>query len=96
MQDILPHDIAWRKKSPYPKTHNPQYLKLVSKKIKKIIKDKNSFLSQIVNKENIEEIIKHPEMIEAPWYGQLMRAPQMLAYLIQIEYWVTTNNITII
>jgi asparagine synthase (glutamine-hydrolysing) len=96
MQEILPHDVVWRKKSPYPKTHNPVYFKLVSKKIKKILKDKHSFLYQIVNKENIEEIIKHPEKIESPWYGQLMKAPQMLAYLIQIEQWVSKNNITII
>jgi len=96
MQGILPHDVAWRKKSPYPKTYNPVYFKLVSKRVKKILKDKHSFLYQIVNKENIEEIIKHPEKIELPWYGQLMKAPQMLAYLIQIEQWVNKNNITII
>ncbi|MDO4748894.1 MAG: asparagine synthase (glutamine-hydrolyzing), partial [Eubacteriales bacterium] len=29
-EDILPYEICWRKKSPYPKTHNPQYLKLCS------------------------------------------------------------------
>lgn len=96
MQGILPHDVAWRKKSPYPKTYNPEYLKLVSKKIRKILKNKHSFLYQIVNKEKIEEIIKHPEKVEIPWYGQLMKAPQMLAYLVQIEYWITQNNITII
>lgn len=96
MQGILPHDVVWRKKSPYPKTYNPQYFKLVSKKIRKILRDKHSFLGQIVNKDAIEEIIKHPEKIEIPWYGQLMKAPQMLAYLIQIEYWISKNNITII
>lgn len=96
VQEILPHDIAWRKKSPYPKTHNPVYFKLVSKNIRKILKDKHSFLAQTVNKDSIEEIIKHPDQISIPWYGQLMRAPQMLAYLIQIEYWVRKNNITII
>lgn len=26
MTGILPEDILWRKKSPYPKTHNPGYL----------------------------------------------------------------------
>jgi asparagine synthase (glutamine-hydrolysing) len=23
-----------------------------------------------------------------PWYGQLMAAPQMMAYLIQIDFWL--------
>ncbi len=29
---ILPKDVAWRKKSPYPKTHNPDYTKLMLEK----------------------------------------------------------------
>ena len=30
MQDVLPPEVLWRKKSPYPKTHNPSYLQAVS------------------------------------------------------------------
>ena len=69
---------------------------LQNNKLKITVDSHGAELTEIVNKENIEEIIKHPEMVETPWYGQLMRAPQMLANLIQIEYWVANNNITII
>ncbi|MDE6730217.1 MAG: asparagine synthase (glutamine-hydrolyzing), partial [Oscillospiraceae bacterium] len=31
MKDYLPDEILWRKKSPYPKTHNPNYLMAVTK-----------------------------------------------------------------
>ena len=30
MDSGLPYEITWRKKSPYPKTHNPIYMKPVS------------------------------------------------------------------
>ena len=30
LEDVLPHDILYRKKSPYPKTHNPHYTKAVT------------------------------------------------------------------
>ena len=31
MEDFLPPEVLWRKKSPYPKTHNPAYLEEVSR-----------------------------------------------------------------
>ena len=30
MEGIVPDQVLWRKKSPYPKTHNPAYLNTVS------------------------------------------------------------------
>ena len=32
--------------------------------------------------------IKSPKDYGKPWYGQLMAGPQMLAYIIQISYWL--------
>ena len=26
--------------------------------------------------------------VSKPWFGQLMAGPQMMAYLIQVEYWM--------
>jgi asparagine synthase (glutamine-hydrolysing) len=96
MRGVLPDEILWRKKSPYPKTHNPIYFSLVSQKVKEILDNKESMLSQLVNKQAIYEIIENPDGVETPWYGQLMRAPQMLAYLIQLEYWFNKNRICIV
>lgn len=94
MNGILPDEIVWRKKSPYPKTHNPEYFKLVSNTIKNLI-EKHSPITQFIDSMAIKEIINNPEKIESPWYGQLMRAPQILAYLIQIDYWFTKYNVEI-
>ena len=33
VEGLLPDEIRLRKKSPYPKTHNPQYTSIVSGKI---------------------------------------------------------------
>lgn len=93
-EGILPYDICYRKKSPYPKTHNPLYMKLVSERAKNILK-KNNALTELLSKSGIEDIIEHPEGISSPWYGQLMRAPQILAYIIQLDAWFEHFNVDI-
>lgn len=94
-EDILPEEICWRKKSPYPKTHNPVYMEAVTKLARNALSKKDSLLNQFVDAQSIEEIIAHPEEISSPWYGQLMRAPQILAYLSQLDYWFETYDINI-
>ena len=96
MKGILPDSIVFRKKSPYPKTHNPMYFALIKKEITKVLKNKNSILSQILDYNNIYEIMEHPESISSPWYGQLMGAAQIMAYIIQINYWLNEYEIDII
>lgn len=94
MDGILPNEIVWRKKSPYPKTHNPVYFKLVSNAMLKLIKEKSP-ITQLLDISTINNIIENPNKITSPWYGQLMRAPQILAYLIQVDYWLQHYNIEI-
>ncbi|MEG2656815.1 MAG: asparagine synthase (glutamine-hydrolyzing) [Clostridium sp.] len=96
MIGVLPDKVLWRKKSPYPKTHNPIYMKIVSQKVKEILKDKNSIVANILSHENVQGIINNPYAITIPWYGQLMKAPQILAYIIQLDYWFKENNIQIV
>ena len=33
---------------------------------------------------------------EWPWYGQLMKVPQTIAYMLQIDFWLRHYNIEII
>ena len=91
---ILPEDIAWRKKSPYPKTHNPIYFEECAKRVRKIL-EKNNPLIELLDKQAIEGIIAHPESITQPWNGQLMQAPQILAYLIELDDWFEKYNVQI-
>lgn len=89
-EGILPDEIIYRKKSPYPKTHNPVYMKLCADRIEEILSDKCRKITSLVNDLGIREIIGHPDEISSPWYGQLMRAPQILAYLIQLDCFLET------
>lgn len=96
MSGDLPYDIVWRKKSPYPKTHNPIYMKLCSEGAKKVLKDKTSVLGSFLDESGVLKIIANPEGISSPWYGQLMRAPQILAYIIELDYWFKKYNVEIV
>lgn len=93
-EDVLPYDICWRKKSPYPKTHNPVYFNECAKRVKSIL-DKKTIITEMLNKKSIENIIENPDKITSPWYGQLMKAPQILAYIIELDYWFEKYNIEI-
>ena len=84
MEHILPEEIAWRKKSPYPKTHNPAYLKAVSDILNDIISTPNAPILQILKKSELEKLLNSKS--QTPWYGQLMTVPQTIAYFIQINY----------
>ena len=91
-EDILPESILWRKKSPYPKTFNPNYLRAVSERLRNIIEDGKSPLLYIINKSALEKLIS-PDTEPVQWYGQLMNTPQTIAYFLQLDYWLTKYNV---
>jgi asparagine synthase (glutamine-hydrolysing) len=89
LKGILPEEILQRKKSPYPKTHNPAYTSAVQSMMENILNDKTSPLLQLINENKVREIVKSGgKSFGKPWFGQLMTGPQMLAYLIQINTWM--------
>lgn len=89
MKDLLPEEIVYRKKSPYPKTHNPTYLKCVKKMLIDILDNSNSPILNLINKKFILEVIENNgENFTRPWFGQLMTGPQFMAYLVQINMWL--------
>ena len=94
-EDILPEEICWRKKSPYPKTHNPIYFNICKEKVKSIL-EKKTVLTEILDKKGIYSIIENPDSVTTPWYGQLMKAPQILAYIIELDYWFEKYKIDIV
>ncbi len=94
MEDYLPDEILWRKKSPYPKTHNPSYLKKVSEMLTEIINDPTSPLLQIVKKKELQKLLT--ENLSQPWYGQLMTTPQTIAYFVQFDYWLRKYKVKIL
>ncbi|MBR1763361.1 MAG: asparagine synthase (glutamine-hydrolyzing) [Eubacterium sp.] len=87
-ENELPEIITWRKKSPYPKTFNPIYLKEVCKMTEYVISDKTCPLYDMLNISAVKNLMQNPESMREPWYGQLMRTPQVLAYILQIYVWI--------
>lgn len=94
-EDILPKDICWRKKSPYPKTHNPIYFNICAQRVKNIM-NKHTALTELLSQSGVNDIINYPDKIKFPWYGQLMKSPQVLAYIIELDYWFDKYNIEIV
>ena len=89
VKDILPDEIVNRKKSPYPKTHNPNYLKAVKQMLTEIMNKTNAPIYDLLNKEYIKEILDTDgKAFTRPWFGQLMTGPQLMAYLCQVNMWL--------
>lgn len=95
MKNFLPIELLNRKKSPYPKTYNPNYEKLLIAELLKIINNSNSPILELIEKKLVLNFINTPSDYGKPWFGQLMSAPQMMAYLIQINYWLDKYNLKI-
>ncbi|MCH3965073.1 MAG: asparagine synthase (glutamine-hydrolyzing) [Clostridium sp.] len=96
LKGILPEEIIERKKSPYPKTHNPEYTKHVQKWMRRIMADKSSPILNLIDKKAVKELIDTGgSSFKAPWFGQLMRGPQLLAYLIEINIWLKEYKVKI-
>lgn len=94
-ENELPEIITWRKKSPYPKTHNPVYLQCVRNMAAAVLEDKTSLLWDMVNPQSVKDLICNPDTLSEPWYGQLMRGPQVLAYIVQIYAWMKKYDVDI-
>ena len=86
MEGVLPNEVLWRKKSPYPKTFDPKYGELVAKMLRQRLADPNAPLLAVVNRKAVEELFVAEPIW--PWYGQLMRTPQTMAYLLQLDFWL--------
>ncbi|MTK13277.1 MAG: asparagine synthase (glutamine-hydrolyzing) [Clostridiaceae bacterium] len=94
LKGILPNDVIDRKKSPYPKTHNPEYTKIVQNWMTDIMNDKSSPILDLIDKNSVKTLIDTGgSSFKEPWFGQLMRGPQLLAYLIQVNTWLKEYNV---
>ena len=89
LEGILPDDIIFRKKSPYPKTHNPIYTKMVCNAMNEVLNDKSSPILAIIDENYLRSIVDSKgASFTTPWYGQLMTGPQLIAYFLQMNIWL--------
>lgn len=92
---LLPDEVLWRRKSPYPKTYDKAYETLLADRVREILEDSTAPVLQFLDRKKTEKFLESPSDYGKPWYGQLMAGPQMLAYMIQVNYWMKKYNIEI-
>ncbi|THF83764.1 asparagine synthase (glutamine-hydrolyzing) [Cohnella fermenti] len=93
----LPDEVLYRKKSPYPKTHNPGYLNTVKSLLLEKLDDSSSPLLPLINVPKVREMaITADSTSHLPWFGQLMSAPQLFAYLLQFDFWLRHYKVRIV
>lgn len=94
MEGLLPDKVLYRKKSPYPKTHHPEYLRLMREGVQELLQRKDAPVFTIFSREMVQRYIQgNPAW---PWYGQLMTMPQTLAYLLQVNFWLEHYKISLV
>ena len=86
-RDFLPAEIVDRKKSPYPKTHNPNYLIKVKGMLSKIMEDTNAPINNLLNRDYILDILNTDgTAFSRPWFGQLMTRPSTYGIFVPSKY----------
>ena len=92
MEGILPEQVLYRKKSPYPKTFDPRYGQLVEQRMQALFTEESP-LWEFIGKEALTELLSREQ--QWPWYGQLMRRPQLKAWILQLDFWMRNYEINI-
>lgn len=92
----LPKEIVYRKKSPYPKTFHPVYTRLCADYVRRIFEDNTSVAASLFDRNAVQKLMQRPESLAEPWFGQLMRTPQIFAYIIQLDRWFRHYHVKII
>lgn len=94
MKGLLPDEVLYRKKSPYPKTHHPRYMQLVRARLEELLDRKDAPLFSLCDRKAVRSLLDSDPTW--PWYGQLMTLPQTFAYLLQVEFWLEHNKISVV
>lgn len=90
MSAWLPDKILHRKKSPYPKTHSPEYEALTHSMLTERMNCSHSALHNLLDREKTEGFM-HSD--DETWFGQLMSKPQLMAWLVQLDIWFEKYNV---
>lgn len=97
LEGLLPEEILYRKKSPYPKTHHPIYLDDTRTLLKEFLADKNSALHEFFDRDQLNYLIESGgSSFQTPWFGQLMTGPQLLAHIAQIHIWFRDYHVQLV
>lgn len=95
-KNLLPEDVLFRKKSPYPKTHHPVYEQTVKQMLLDIISNPNAPILTFTDKTMLEKLCTDFCDYGTPFFGQLMAGPQFIGYLIQLNEWFKEYHVNIL
>ena len=95
-ENLLPSEVLWRKKSPYPKTYDPSYEKMLGDRLKETLSQPSAPIRALLDPRKVRAFLDSPSDYGKPWYGQLMAGPQMLAYMLQVNYWLEKYRVQIL
>ncbi len=96
-EGLLPEEIVWRKKNPYPKTYHPAYTKAVQTLLAECLADSSSILYELFDHEQLQQLLATGgASFQKPWFGQLMAGPQLLAYFVQLHHWFKNYNVELV
>ena len=93
MRGYLPDRVLWRKKSPYPKTHNPAYEARVRQMLSERLAQKGGFLAEHLDRRRLQALLDGEN---DTWFGQLMGRPQLIAWLCQLDEWFKAYNVQLV
>ncbi len=94
---ILPAPVLERRKSPYPKTHNPQYGDEVQKELLDVLDNPSAPIQALINKDLVRYyIVSGRPFFDKPWFSQLMGNVQYMAYLLQTNRWLTQYGVNVL
>lgn len=96
LEGVLPPEILQRPKSPFPRTYNPEYAEAVRKALEEALADPASPLLPLVNAEALRAVARNSSAFHEPWFGQLMRRPQLLAYFVQVDAWLRRYKVRVV
>ena len=97
VEGLLPEEVLYRKKNPYPKTYHPAYTEGVKRVLQNLLRNKESILHELFEREQLEQLVASGgASFKTPWFGQLMAGPQLLAYLIQMDRWFEKYQVQLI
>ena len=94
MESYLPQEVLYRKKSPYPKTWDPRYEQIMRQRLSALLQQKNAPIFSLVDRTALSRLLYEDHTW--PWYGQLMKGPQTMAYFLQIDFWLRYYQVDLV